>query len=697
MRFARSILSYRVLGFLALSLAVAAVAIASNDPVLFWGGVGGVAAGHLYMWRRRYENSRLRTIVLVLLLLILLIYLARDMFFSLTADRLLLARYLVFGLVVTSFDLRTRRNLLGALVLAGLLLVLLSEMAFGPWFPAITGVFVVLALGAAIIGHQEEEASRAVVVGQGRTVAAVTVWAWSAPGALLLTGVIFMLMPRLTTGGLGQASWLPSRIDLTAGGPTSLPSRPSAAVDPSILASSQFGEGSGRYVQLGYTGSAADRAVMYVRSRVASYWRGATLDVYDGVGWLPSASELTLRNSGRGEYVFPDSEPLILDRRWYSQTYYLVVPQPYAVFTGYNPGRVYLSEESEVFLREGTIYRAISPLPRINPAALRRDLVDPRDVESLALPTLSPRVASLAEFVVAGALTDYDKAARLEKFLYSSYPYDLKPKPLPPGRDGVDFFLFEQQAGYCSQFATAMAAMARHVGLPARVAIGYAPGVYDQMTGAYTVRAGDAHAWVEVRFRNSGWVAFDPTPRSDLVPSSGPRRGLVSVGLLELVGPSLSGTVASLGKEGLLARLPLFRRYALALLGVIVAAGLLGTLFLSLRRGQPPKGKEGYTSLMGDHRRAVVDAYHRMVALLARKGLPTRRPAQTPQEYAGLVAPRLGEAAGIVEWLAEAASTAAYDPRPISSAMASEASGRLALLKRTLVVRVSGSKSTAQR
>ena len=280
-------------------------------------------------------------------------------------------------------------------------------------------------------------------------------------------------------------------------------------MSPEIL----VGQGeAGEYVTLGYVGPAADTPVMYVRSLVASYWRGSTLDEYDGGGWLPSVTRVTLVNEGQGEFAFQDSARSGRGRQWYSQTYYLEVDQPYAIFTGYNPGRLYLSTSSQTSLYRGTVYRAVSPLPRLSPGQLRRDMVDPTDLSNLALPPMSERSAALARSIVQGASTDYDKAARLEQFFLRNYSYDLSVEPLTPGRDAVDVFLFEQQAGYCAQFATAMAVMARQVGLPARVAMGYVPGIYDQMAGAYTVRAGDAHAWVEIHFRNSGWVAFDPTP-----------------------------------------------------------------------------------------------------------------------------------------------------------------------------------------
>ena len=125
-----------------------------------------------------------------------------------------------------------------------------------------------------------------------------------------------------------------------------------------------------------------------------------------------------------------------------------------------------------------------------------------------------PQVRELAQSIVAGSKSDYERAARLERFLLENYD-DLRAQPLPSSGDAVESLLFERTAGYCAQFATTMAVMARTVGLPARVATGYLPGSYDSLAGVHVVRLKDAHAWVEINFKRSGWVPFDPTPRPD--------------------------------------------------------------------------------------------------------------------------------------------------------------------------------------
>jgi hypothetical protein len=65
--------------------------------------------------------------------------------------------------------------------------------------------------------------------------------------------------------------------------------------------------------------------------------------------------------------------------------------------------------------------------------------------------------------------------------------------------------------GYCDYYATSMIVLARAAGLPARLVIGYANGIYDPTKAEYIVREANAHSWVEVYFAGVGWVEFEPT------------------------------------------------------------------------------------------------------------------------------------------------------------------------------------------
>jgi len=79
------------------------------------------------------------------------------------------------------------------------------------------------------------------------------------------------------------------------------------------------------------------------------------------------------------------------------------------------------------------------------------------------------------------------------------------------GMSALREFLLVNKTGYCEQFATGMALLARIVGIPSRVGIGFLPGQPGK-DGEYTVRMHDMHAWPELYFQGIGWVRFEPTP-----------------------------------------------------------------------------------------------------------------------------------------------------------------------------------------
>ncbi|HVU73092.1 MAG TPA: DUF3488 and transglutaminase-like domain-containing protein, partial [Mycobacteriales bacterium] len=133
-----------------------------------------------------------------------------------------------------------------------------------------------------------------------------------------------------------------------------------------------------------------------------------------------------------------------------------------------------------------------------------------------ALPQPVPAAISvLADQITAGAPTQYDKARALEHYLSTTggYAYNLSAQ-VDPGYDGLVTFLVRDKVGYCEQFASAYVVLARSLGIPARVAVGFTPGTQNA-DGTWTISTHDAHAWPEVWFPSSGWIRFEPTPRPD--------------------------------------------------------------------------------------------------------------------------------------------------------------------------------------
>jgi transglutaminase-like putative cysteine protease len=132
----------------------------------------------------------------------------------------------------------------------------------------------------------------------------------------------------------------------------------------------------------------------------------------------------------------------------------------------------------------------------------------------LQLPhNLPTRVARKAAEVSRGTNTPYDAAAAIERYL-RTFPESYDIPAAPPGRDSVDYFLFDAQEGYFDYHASAMAVMLRTLGVPARVATGYVidPAYRQPDSNIYKLTEKSAYAWPEVYFPGVGWVEFNPTP-----------------------------------------------------------------------------------------------------------------------------------------------------------------------------------------
>lgn len=131
----------------------------------------------------------------------------------------------------------------------------------------------------------------------------------------------------------------------------------------------------------------------------------------------------------------------------------------------------------------------------------------------LRLPAdISPRLSTIADEVTANAQTPYARAQALVDYFTETGGFSYSTNVVtPPGADPLESFL-DERIGYCQQFAGTMALMARAVGIPSRVVIGFTSGRLTD-DGEYVVQARNAHAWPELWFDGIGWVWFEPTPR----------------------------------------------------------------------------------------------------------------------------------------------------------------------------------------
>jgi hypothetical protein len=272
-----------------------------------------------------------------------------------------------------------------------------------------------------------------------------------------------------------------------------------------------------------------DVPVFRARTTQRERWRLMVYDRFDGTDFAPSsdprANLAEFRGPVPGEQdpdlpvtqVTQEVEIQQLDSFWLpAATVPVRVDAGRRVMT--NP--IFASLTINQRLRRGFGYTVVSQVPRIEAGDLDGP-VDYRDHPELRpyldTGSLDQEVRQQAETLTEQkrADTPFEKALAIQDYLRGeSFRYNLDVPSLSAGGNQLRRFLTDVREGYCEQFAIAMAMMARQVGVPSRVAVGFTSG--DIIDNNYQqVTTHDAHAWPELWFPEAGWVPFEPTPRAD--------------------------------------------------------------------------------------------------------------------------------------------------------------------------------------
>ncbi|MGQ7295606.1 transglutaminase family protein [Quadrisphaera sp. KR29] len=164
--------------------------------------------------------------------------------------------------------------------------------------------------------------------------------------------------------------------------------------------------------------------------------------------------------------------------------------------------------------QEDQEYQVVQAAVAPTPEQLRDAPAPPADVVEryTALPEdLPPQLRETALQVVGGETSPFLQASELQQWFRTTggFSYSLE-APEPRSANALVDFLADK-TGYCVHYASAMAVMARTLGIPARVAVGFLPGA-TLGDGSWQVTLQDAHAWPELYFEGAGWVRFEPTP-----------------------------------------------------------------------------------------------------------------------------------------------------------------------------------------
>lgn len=272
------------------------------------------------------------------------------------------------------------------------------------------------------------------------------------------------------------------------------------------------------------------------------YLRGAVLERYEDGNWKRS-SIMRVPLAERIQYQRPNTTIKPRDELDYSRWDFdfqislrSVSDGPIYLFTPWRPVEFHLLDQAMrlgydfsrgLFLRDGVGGSTLEYSVRtVNDAFRTPQNITDAVRAPVYIADIDQRIVEHAYEIVRNGGVEPDPSVRpvgmdaaavrlLETHLRTRYSYTLDALPVPRGRDATEWFLFERREGHCEYYASALTLMCRSIGIPARVVTGYIASDFNTVTGQYTVRESNAHAWVEAEIAPKLWRTFDGTPPAD--------------------------------------------------------------------------------------------------------------------------------------------------------------------------------------
>ncbi|MDQ3878474.1 MAG: DUF3488 and transglutaminase-like domain-containing protein, partial [Actinomycetota bacterium] len=294
------------------------------------------------------------------------------------------------------------------------------------------------------------------------------------------------------------------------------------------------GTGGGRVDLLADVAATLDKQsnleLFHVRASRPAYWKLATLTDFDGRIWSRGTVDESPATAGVVAPALVESpDSTSLTQRFtmdglsgdYLPAAYLPGTVQFPNDSPAAPNLVYGNETADLRLASGEVsrltYTVTSSVPTFDFHELQNAKIGTLSTaEFTNTPSLSPAVKDLLGNWTVNAETPFEKLSSIQNHLRTEFRYVLDPD-LGSSTNALTDFLTKTRAGFCQQFAAAFAYLARALGYPARVDIGFLPGT-ETAPHTFSVKGTDAHAWPEVYFEKYGWVAFEPTPRAAAPP-----------------------------------------------------------------------------------------------------------------------------------------------------------------------------------
>jgi len=455
---------------------------------------------------------------------------------------------------------------------------------------------------------------------------------------------------------------------------------------------------------LGGARSLSNELVMNVKTPENSYYQATVLDTYTSHSWeLRNTVPVNLQT----KYHF--ALPSYAARRTITQTVtmqqvanvLMAAPMPVdvsvpadvrAIPLELTPDQALTTEIVDMAefglliahesLQPGQSYTITSSISTATAAQLRADVAEysPAIRERyLQLPdTVPQRVFDLAQEIAADYDNPYDIAKAIETYLRQYEYNDQIPGP-GPEQDAADYFLFEEQQGYCDYYATSMAVMLRSLGIPTRLVQGYATGEYDPLAGSYRLLEKDAHAWVEVFFPTYGWIQFEPTASEPPIDREEHEEEKAATAGKKSVHPTPDvsdldpdvklpprkdvSSPSGIGRVRQISWRSLKTNIGLALV-VILWLGVILVIVL-LWRKIPRLGVRFQAPTPQKDKDVINRIWARLLWWASRLGLP-HRASQTPAEQAATLSQALPPTAAEIDQLARLYARHNYSPHPLA-------------------------------
>lgn len=297
----------------------------------------------------------------------------------------------------------------------------------------------------------------------------------------------------------------------------------------------------------------AGRELLQIKSTETKYIKGFTYEVFDGE-WHQNEKSDVFSSTDLTPYGVYDEVEIHYTRlrtpAYFTSGFHTLDFQgPAEANVEYDEGRnTYQDNQYDLFQKGNAIYSYKAVLVESKSPDFVSFLKSSNNDMNISktvyeLPRGYDYIQDMADTIVEGEETDYDKTMAVIDYLRNNYTYNVEPVlPINHNEDRINFFLNTSLEGFCQHYATSAILMLRSQGIPARYVTGYlvnykvdldGVGLDQELmaamaAGRFQVKDSDAHTWMEVYFKDIGWIPFEttgvsevgftPTPMSELMP-----------------------------------------------------------------------------------------------------------------------------------------------------------------------------------